>query len=132
MSPLEQSMRDYLQLRRSLGYDLAEAHWLLPSFVSFLDAQGATTVTVQTALAWVQQSPGRGGLSVAPRRMTAVRGFARYLAGTDPATEIPPLGLVPHRQRWRPTGAGDPAQAVRQTHRHVPEQHRGRCAAGST
>lgn len=102
MSPLEQAMHDYLQLRRSLGYDLAEAHWLLPSFVSFLDAQSATTVTVATALAWAQQPPGRGGPSVVPRRMTMVRGFARYLAGTDPATEIPPLGLVPHRQRWRP------------------------------
>jgi integrase/recombinase XerD len=95
-------MHDYLQLRRSLGYDLVEAHWLLPSFVAFLDAQGATTVTVEAALAWAQQPPGRGGYSVAPRRMTIARGFARYLAGTDPATEIPPLGLVPHRPHWRP------------------------------
>jgi integrase/recombinase XerD len=101
MSPLEQAMQDYLQLRGSLGHDLAEAHWLLPSFVAFLDAQGATTVTVETALTWVQQQPGRGGYSVAPRRMTIVRGFARYLVGIDPATEVPPLGLVPHRQHWR-------------------------------
>ena len=36
---------------------------------------------------------------MAPRRMTAARGFARYLAGIDPATEIPPVGLVPLRQR---------------------------------
>ena len=33
--------------------------------------------------------------------MTAVRGFARYLAGIDPRTEVPPPGLMPHRQRWR-------------------------------
>jgi integrase len=33
--------------------------------------------------------------------MTAARGFARYLAGIDPHTEVPPLGLMPHRQRWR-------------------------------
>ena len=33
--------------------------------------------------------------------MTAVRGFARYLAGIDADTEVPPLGLMPHRQRWR-------------------------------
>jgi len=101
VSALQQTMRDYLQLRRSLGHDLAEAHWLLPSFVAFLEARGATTVTVETALAWAQQPPGRGGYSVAPRRMTIVRGFARYLAGTDPATEVPPLGLVPHRPHWR-------------------------------
>jgi integrase/recombinase XerD len=34
--------------------------------------------------------------------MTAVRGFARYLSGLDPDTEVPPLGLVPSRQHWRP------------------------------
>ena len=26
--------------------------------------------------------------------MTAARGFARYLAGIDPRTEVPPIGLV--------------------------------------
>jgi integrase len=33
--------------------------------------------------------------------MTAARGFARYLSGIDASTEVPPLGLMPRRQRWR-------------------------------
>lgn len=33
--------------------------------------------------------------------MTAARGFARYLSGIDAATQVPPLGLMPGRQRWR-------------------------------
>ena len=33
--------------------------------------------------------------------MTVVRGFARYMAGIDPRTQVPPLGLIPSRQRWR-------------------------------
>jgi integrase len=33
--------------------------------------------------------------------MTAARGFARYLAGIDENTEVPPLGLMSSRQRWR-------------------------------
>ena len=33
--------------------------------------------------------------------MTAARGFARYLSGIDPGTQVPPLGLMPHRARWR-------------------------------
>jgi len=102
VSPLEQAMQDYLQLRRSLGHELSEARWLLPSFVAFLDTRAASTVTIELALAWSQQPSGRGGYSVAPRRMSVARGFARYLAGIDPATEIPPPGLVPARQRWRP------------------------------
>jgi integrase/recombinase XerD len=28
--------------------------------------------------------------------------FARHMSGIDPATEVPPLGLVTYRQRWRP------------------------------
>ena len=102
MSPLEAAMHDYLALRRSLGHELAEAHWLLPQFVAFLEAHSAQTVTIDLALTWAQHSPGRGGYSVAPRRMTVARGFARYLAGIDSSTEVPPLGLVPARQRWRP------------------------------
>jgi hypothetical protein len=43
VSPLEQALADYLRLRRSLGHDLAEAGWLLPGFVAYLDAHGATT-----------------------------------------------------------------------------------------
>lgn len=102
MNTLEQDLADYLQLRRSLGHELAEARWLLPGFVAHLNAHGSSTVTIEAALDWAQQSPTGQGTSVGPRRMTAARGFARYLAGIDPATEVPPLGLMPHRQRWRP------------------------------
>jgi integrase len=34
--------------------------------------------------------------------MTVVRGFARHMSGIDPATEVPPLGLVSFHQHWRP------------------------------
>ncbi len=103
MSALEQALADYLQLRRSLGHELAEAGWLLPGFVAYLDAHGSRTVTIEAALTWAQQEANADGrvTTVGPRRMTAVRGFARYLAGIDAATEVPPLGLMPHRQRWR-------------------------------
>ncbi|QCO99602.1 integrase [Arthrobacter sp. 24S4-2] len=101
MSALEQDLADYLQLRRSLGHELAEARWLLPGFVAYLDAHGSPTVTIQAALEWAQQSPTGQVTTVGPRRMTAARGFARYLAGIYPGTEIPPSGLMPHRQRWR-------------------------------
>lgn len=104
MSPLEQALSDYLQLRRSLGHQLVEVGWLLPGFVAYLDAQGLPTVTVEAAIEWAQQAPksatGRV-TSVGPHRMTAVRGFARYLSGIDPNTEVPPLGLMPNRTRWR-------------------------------
>ena len=104
MSALEQALSDYLQLRHSLGHELAEAGWLLPGFVAYLDARGLPTVTIEAALAWAQQapkSPAGRATTVGPRRMTAARGFARYLAGIDAGTEVPPLGLMPHRAPWR-------------------------------
>ncbi len=110
MSALEQSLADCLALRRSLGHELAEAAWLLPGFVTYLDAHAMTTVTVQAALAWAQHSPTGQGRTVGPRRMTAARGFARYLSGIDPSTEVPPLGVMPYRQRWRLPFIYSPAQ----------------------
>jgi integrase/recombinase XerD len=102
MSTLEQALTDYLRLRHSLGHELAEASWLLPGFVAYLDAHGSSTVTIEAALAWAQQANTDAQVTmVGPRRMTAARGFARYLAGIDAATEVPPLGLMPHRHRWR-------------------------------
>ena len=62
--------------------------------MAFLEAEGLPTVTIAAALAWAQ-GPGAGpATSIAPRRMTIARGFARYLAGVDARTEVPPAGLI--------------------------------------
>jgi integrase len=101
---MEQALADYLQLRHSLGHDMAEAGRLLPGFVAYLDGCGLPAVTTGAALAWAQQAPKSpaGRVTTAgPRRMTAARGFARYLSGIDASTEVPPLGLMPHRAPWR-------------------------------
>ena len=99
MSPLGQALSDYLTLRQGLGHQMADAARLLPSFVAFLEQHELPTVTIEAALQWCQQPTLVGGVTVAPRRMTAARGFACYLAGIDPATEIPPVGLVPLRHQ---------------------------------
>jgi integrase/recombinase XerD len=101
MSALAEAARDYLRLRNSMGHDLAEHHRQLPRFVAFLDAEGLPTVTVAAALAWAQGPDVDPATSIAPRRMTIARGFARYLAGIDDRTEVPPLGLIAARGRWR-------------------------------
>jgi integrase/recombinase XerD len=102
MSAFAHHAEEYLRLRRMLGHELADAVRLLPRFVTYLDAIGATTITVEAALAWVQRPDADPSSSVWMRRMTVVRGFARHMSGIDPATEVPPLGLVTFRRRWRP------------------------------
>jgi integrase len=101
MSALAQQAEEYLRLRRALGHELAEAARLLPRFVAYLDDIGVVTVTVDAALAWSLQPDAARGTSLRARRMTVARGFARHMAGIDPGTQVPPLGLVSYCQRWR-------------------------------
>lgn len=103
MTALGEALSDYLTLRNRLGHKLAESVRLLPRFVAWMDATGQSTLTIAAALEWCQQPPSTGPDSVVwPHRMTAIRGFARYLSGIDPATQIPPLGLLPQRRHWTP------------------------------
>lgn len=102
MSALSQQLEEYLRLRRLLGHDLAEAARLLPRFVAYLEANDAEFVTIEAAVAWSLEPKAPAGTTVWGRRFMAVRGFARYLAGIDPRTEVPPAGLIPICRRWRP------------------------------
>ena len=101
MSALADTAAEYLQLRRLLGHNLDEAHRLLPRFVAYLDSIGASTVTIDAALAWATDGVDPATTNGA-RRMGIARGFARHMAGIDVDTQIPPAGLIPMRQRWRP------------------------------
>ncbi|MGO9077432.1 MAG: hypothetical protein ACLQDY_00090 [Streptosporangiaceae bacterium] len=102
MSRLAQHAGEYLRLRRALGHDLADAVRLLPRFVAYLDEAGVSSITIEAAVAWAQRPDAGPPSSVWARRMTVTRGFARYMSGIDPVTQVPPLGLVTFRRRWRP------------------------------
>ncbi len=102
MTALADAAADYLALRRRLGHDLADAHRLLPCFVAYLDGIGAPTVTIAAAVAWSTAPDVDPASTVWPRRLVVARGFARHMAGIDPATEVPPVGLIPARHGWRP------------------------------
>lgn len=98
MSPIRKSIQDYLALRRELGFKLRDAGICLSKFATFLDTQGATHITTELALEWIQQSPEARPPTCA-QRLGHIRLFARYHAASDPQTEIPPLGLLPFRTR---------------------------------
>lgn len=94
MSVLASDLADYLALRRALGYKLVDDGVQLARFVAYLDATDTATVTVAAALEWatVTTSAGNGA-----KRLSMVRGFARYLQAVDPAHQVPPVGLLPNR-----------------------------------
>ena len=91
---LRQALAGYLELRRGLGFKLERHAGMLGQFVSWLEDHGAATVTTADAVAWVTL-PERASPGWLQYRMQAVRGFAAYLATLDPATEVPPPGLLP-------------------------------------
>lgn len=102
MSALRSALRAYLELRRGLGYKLEDAGLQLPRFIDFLEARGAAHITTALAMEWAQQPTAVQPAEWA-RRLGAVRVFARYCHASDPLTEIPPRGLLPHRsKRARP------------------------------
>lgn len=101
MTALEQHLNIYLTVRRGLGFKLTHEQRMLTRFVAFMDQAGEPTVTAELALRWAT-TPTAVGHAYLAQRMRAVRGFARYLHGIDPATEVPPLELLPARKH-RPT-----------------------------
>jgi integrase len=97
MTDLSVAAATYLALRRSLGFKLVDAGWLLPDFVGYLHRNGADHVSTELALAWATQ-PVNAEPIWWRQRLGVVRGFAEYLRNIDPVTEVPPRNLLPARQ----------------------------------
>lgn len=102
MTTLRQAAREYLRMRRSLGFTLREAGKGLLDFVTFMQQRQAPYITQALALAWAQQ-PSNVQPAHWARRLSFVRGFAQFRSATDSRTQIPALGLLPFRpQRAQP------------------------------
>jgi integrase/recombinase XerD len=96
---LTRHLRDYLELRRGLGFDLGRAESRLNGFLEFLKKKRGRQITTALALEFALRSDHRSP-STQAGCLSAIRGFARYLSGIDPKIEIPPAGLI--RQGHRP------------------------------
>jgi len=97
MTAVRDEIRNYLALRRALGFRLTKHGQLLDSLAGHLEAAGLETVTADAAVAWAmlprQAHPHRW-----KARLAVACGFARYLAASDPAAEVPPAGLLDARR----------------------------------
>jgi len=98
---MEQALNDYLRIRRGLGFRLRESESCLRNFVAFLQAEGASCITRELSLRWATL-PTKVQPSTWAWRLGMVRRFAIWHSATEPHTEIPPAGLLPHRYRRKP------------------------------
>jgi integrase/recombinase XerD len=102
MNTLRQALREYLAMRRSLGFKLRRVAPRLLGFVTFMERQHASYITVPLALAWAKR-PADAQAATWAQHLSFVRIFARYRRATDPRTQIPPNELLPFRpKRARP------------------------------
>jgi integrase len=100
MNSLREGVKDYLALRRALGFKLRDEGICLLQFTEFAERQGAAFVTAELALQWATQ-PADCHPAHWARRLRMVRLFARHRQAADPRTEIPAPMLLPHRYRRR-------------------------------
>jgi integrase len=102
MTTLRQAMNEYVRMRRDLGFKLHEAGKELLDFVKFMEQHRASYITQALALVWAQQ-PSQAQPAYWARRLSSVRGLAKYRSATDPRTQIPAQGLLPFQpKRARP------------------------------
>src|SRR5258705_4331382 len=89
---------NYLALRRSAGYVLSNAEYLLRSFARFATDRQEQHIRTATVIDWASQA-----LSLAQRhtRYQAVCHFAHHVRLEDPQHELPPPNHFGHRKTRR-------------------------------
>ena len=91
---LEDSMDDYLRLRRSLGFVLKDTEEILRSYLRFLDENHLSELSLDSALAWSSQPAGVHPVWQASR-LSVLRVFTQHLHAQDPGTVVIPAHIVP-------------------------------------
>ena len=98
MSELDIAVKEYLTIRRALGFKLHNEGKLLYDFVRFIGKQRMSFVTINLAVQWAMQ-PKEAQPAWWAKRLSMVRSFAKYQNAKDQRTEIPPQQLLPYRYR---------------------------------
>ncbi len=86
-------LRQYIDLRRSLGYKLRKHEPRLTEFIAFLEAKGSDWITTKLAIAWATES-SKDHKHSCFERLSFIRSFAKHVSSIDARTEIPPTGTM--------------------------------------
>jgi integrase len=94
MTDFASALDDFFATRHAMGYKLNVHRLVLRRFVGHLEAIGAEHLTIDEALRFATQPPDAAPVWSASK-LGIIRVFARYLVALDPATEVPPVDLLP-------------------------------------
>lgn len=98
MGALRDSLIQYVAVRRALGATFYEPALALDHFVDLLECEGAEFITTDLSMRWAMASK-LVERATWGRRLSQVRGFARWLNAVDSRNEIPPTRLLSARRR---------------------------------
>lgn len=93
MRDLRKDLRQYIDLRRALGYKLRKHEPRLNEFIAYLKAKGADRITTKLAVTWAMVASKEHKHSCF-ERLSFIRSFARHMSSMDARTEIPPTGTL--------------------------------------
>jgi integrase/recombinase XerD len=98
MTPLSVRLKQYIAMRRSLGFEMSFTERVLRKFAEFADRERTDRITVDLFLRW-KEHYGSANNYTWGHRLSMVRIFAGWLQGFDSHTEVPPAGLITSRPR---------------------------------
>ena len=101
MNDLRKAMKEYLAIRRSLGFKLIKVEATLRNFAAFAEKEGASHISIDLALRWLKVSTAKESATLADS-LSIVRRFAIWRSVADARTEIPPKNLLPYRYHRKP------------------------------
>ena len=93
MRDLRKDLRQYIDLRRALGYKLRKHEPRLTEFIAYNKAKDADRITTKLAVTWAMES-SKGHTHSCFERLSFIRSFARHVSSMDARTEIPPTGTL--------------------------------------
>jgi integrase len=98
MTTLRERLDQYLVMRRSLGFQLADLERQVALFCTWLEARGQTqTFSIDDAVTWARLNPDAHP-SWWATRLSLVRRFAGYLNANGVDVPVIPKGLLPARK----------------------------------
>ena len=137
MKTLKDHLRDYLELRRGLGFELGRVESRLRNFIAFMGTKRAWQITTALALEFALRSDHRsardaGRMPVRDTRVCSIHERHRT------KTEIPPTGLIRRGHRPQPYIYSDDeiirildaARRHRSIHRYALKPHTLYCLFG--
>jgi integrase/recombinase XerC len=89
------AVQQYLDERRLLGFELIAPGTELMRFARYADARDHRgPLTQELIVGWAREHVKRTSAVTAARRLECVRPFVAYYRQFEPASEIPPLGIL--------------------------------------